>query len=213
MNELARKYGCANDSLCRGNGDQCGSRPCLRALGSVPKVGASIRDSLDSSCRGGILTKPFLTVEPVEWVSGLPEAIICDIDGTLAHMTDRSPYDYSAVLTDVLDKTIEDILYAYKLYTGGKVFIVSGRDHTCRTDTVKWLNDNSVTYDRLFMRDADRRDDRGNKIPDYVIKYEIFNREMRGKYNIAYVLDDRKQVVDMWRKLGLKCLQVAEGDF
>ena len=33
------------------------------------------------------------------------------------------------------------------------------------------------------------------------------------KYSASIVLDDRKQVVDMWRSLGLTCLQVADGDF
>ncbi len=33
------------------------------------------------------------------------------------------------------------------------------------------------------------------------------------KLFIEYVLDDRTQVVDLWRSLGLTCLQVAYGDF
>jgi hypothetical protein len=41
----------------------------------------------------------------------------------------------------------------------------------------------------------------------------LFEENMRGKYYIEYVLDDRNQVVDMWRSIGLICLQVAEGDF
>ncbi len=40
--------------------------------------------------------------EPIEWVDGLPEAILCDLDGTLALMGDRSPYDASRC--DELDK-------------------------------------------------------------------------------------------------------------
>jgi len=31
--------------------------------------------------------------------------------------------------------------------------------------------------------------------------------------NIAFVLEDRNSMVSHWRKLGLTCLQVAEGDF
>ena len=34
------------------------------------------------------------------------------------------------------------------------------------------------------------------------------------KPNILFVMDDRDQVVSMWRnELGLTCFQVAEGDF
>lgn len=147
----------------------------------------------------------------------LPRAIICDIDGTLAHIPDggRSPYDYSKVLDDVLDWDVARIVNQYKVLTKerGKVIILSGRDHTCRSDTFKWLCRYGIMFDKLLMRDANSVDERGNKRPDYMVKYEIFNEHIRGKYNIDYVLDDRKQVVDMWRKLGLKCLQVQEGDF
>ena len=37
------------------------------------------------------------------------KAIIVDIDGTLAHMTGRSPYDYTQVHTDVVDPIISEI--------------------------------------------------------------------------------------------------------
>ena len=156
-----------------------------------------------------------VVVEPAEWNPDLPEAIICDIDGTLAHMTGRSPYDYTRVMEDTPDYTILQMLHDYKKATNHrcKVLIVSGRDHTCRQDTLKWLNYHSVPYDELLMRDADKKDARGNKIPDYVVKYEIYNKHIRGVFNIDYVLDDRNQVVWMWRKLGLKCLQVQEGNF
>lgn len=48
---------------------------------------------------------------------------------------------------------------------------------------------------------------------DVVIKRELFDRYIRDNYQVLFVLDDRNQVVDMWRELGLKCLQVAPGDF
>lgn len=48
---------------------------------------------------------------------------------------------------------------------------------------------------------------------DSIVKREIFENYIRDYYNIQFVLDDRNQVVEMWRSLGLKCLQVAEGDF
>lgn len=163
-----------------------------------------------------IIAEPFV-IEPVVRDPNLPEAIICDIDGTLAHIPEggRSPYDYSNVLNDTVDWDIAKVLYDYKKawYPRATVIIVSGRDHTCRPDTLKWLNTHSITFDTLLMRDAGKVDRRGNKLPDYMVKYEIFNNHIRGKYDIAYVLDDRKQVVDMWRRLGLKCLQVQDGDF
>lgn len=49
---------------------------------------------------------------------------------------------------------------------------------------------------------------------DDIVKFELFKEHVEPVFNIKFVLDDRNQVVDMWRnELGLKVLQVAEGDF
>lgn len=53
----------------------------------------------------------------------------------------------------------------------------------------------------------------GDTRNDAVIKEEIYQAEIAGKYNVEFVLDDRDRVVDKWRELGLKCLQVAKGAF
>lgn len=156
-----------------------------------------------------------IEIEPYEALPHTPEAIIVDIDGTLAHMTGRSPYDYTRVMEDDLDLPVCGILEDYKQATQhrGQILVCSGRDHTCRKDTLQWLNKYSVPFDKLFMRPADAVDERGNKIPDWIVKYQLFNEHIRKSYYVLYVLDDRDQVVRMWRRLGLKCLQVAEGNF
>ena len=46
-----------------------------------------------------------------------------------------------------------------------------------------------------------------------MVKREIFDREIRDRYRVVGVFDDRKQVVRMWRALGLTVFQVAEGNF
>jgi len=135
----------------------------------------------------------------------LPKAIICDIDGTLAHMSDRSPYDWSRVGEDTLDKAVASILDG--VAGDVEIILVSGRDESCRKTTQEWLEWNTVSYDHLYMRpEADNR-------KDVVIKQEIFDEHIRDRYNVLYVLDDRNQVVEMWRNMGLKVLQVADGDF
>lgn len=149
----------------------------------------------------------------------LPEAIIVDIDGTLAHMTDRSPYDYTKVLTDSVDEVVRELVQRYQTpdpvtgFPGVYTLIVSGRDDSCKEDTIKWLNDNGIKFDELHMRDMSRVDETGKKIDDRIIKREIFDKWIRNRYNIRFVLDDRNRVVEMWRSLGLKVLQVGEGDF
>ena len=55
--------------------------------------------------------------------------------------------------------------------------------------------------------------DTGDGRPDNVVKLEIFDREVRERYNVVGVFDDRNKVVSMWRSLGLTVFQVADGDF
>ncbi|SHT54035.1 Predicted kinase [Mycobacteroides abscessus subsp. abscessus] len=170
-----------------------------------------------------IQAPPTFTPEAVEWVPGLPEAIIVDIDGTVAHMAGRSPYDYTQVHTDTVDEHIRWLVNQVWLLryddpggeqgTAPRVLFVSGRDDECRGATTKWLRDNGIPWDELHMRPTGAKDEHGNKLPDYLVKYTLFNENIRGKYNVRFVLDDRNQVVDLWRALGLKCLQVQPGDF
>ncbi|ALA48492.1 polynucleotide kinase [Mycobacterium phage Lolly9] len=159
-----------------------------------------------------IQAPPTFDPVPVEWIDGLPEAIIVDIDGTLAQMAGRSPYDYSQVHTDTVDEQIKWLVNEMHM-RNVEVLIVSGRDCSCREATEEWLRVNGIRYDELHMRPTGAVDNHGNKLPDYLVKSTLFDENIRGKYNVRFVLDDRNQVVDLWRSLGLKCLQVQPGDF
>lgn len=142
-------------------------------------------------------------------VDGLPLIVIVDIDGTIAHMNGRrGPFDWHRVGVDDVDWTMLELLHAIKdSPLKPKVFMVSGRDEECRGETIEWMNAAGVPYDELLMRP------KGDYRKDKVVKKEIYENHIAGKYNVMLVLDDRKQVVDMWRSLGLKCLQVEPGDF
>ena len=72
---------------------------------------------------------------------------------------------------------------------------------------VTWDDCTSLVNWKLFMRE--HNDHRA----DHEVKREMFLVEIEDDYDIQFVLDDRKQVVDMWRKEGLPCFQVAPGDF
>jgi len=61
--------------------------------------------------------------------------------------------------------------------------------------------------DALLMRAA------GDSRRDSIVKREIFDARIRDVWQVKGVLDDRDQVVRMWRALGLTCVQVAPGDF
>ncbi|HEY7419348.1 MAG TPA: hypothetical protein VH593_29460 [Ktedonobacteraceae bacterium] len=135
----------------------------------------------------------------------MQKALICDIDGTLAHMNGRGPFEWDKVGEDLVDEPVADLL---RRYAGEHVIIlVSGRSEECRDLTLQWLRENMVFYDLLYMRQPlDYRADR-------IVKREIYERDIQPHYSITFCLDDRNQAVACWRELGLKCFQVAPGDF
>jgi len=148
------------------------------------------------------------TIKEVPAVNKKGNTIIVDIDGTLAHRCDRQWFDYSKVDQDELDITVSGIVRAYAKM-GYTILIVSGREATdeCRSKTLSWLVKHKVPYYDLMMR---RENDYRR---DSIVKKEIYNNYIKDKFDVEFVLDDRQQVVDMWREMGLKCLQVAEGNF
>jgi predicted kinase len=136
----------------------------------------------------------------------LPAAVICDLDGTLAHLNGRNPYDATDCEQDELNHVVAGILRMHE-ETGVLVVLLSGREDEYRAPTMRWLERHGVKHAELHMRaTADNR-------KDSIIKRELFDREIRHRYRVLYVLDDRNQVVEMWRAMGLICLQVAPGDF
>ena len=129
-------------------------------------------------------------------------AIIVDLDGTLAINNGRSPYAWGRVDEDGINVNIAKIVDDYK----GKVILVSGRDSICREETINWLNKYNIKCDSLFMRQEN------DSRKDSVVKKEIFDTYIRDRYYIDFVLDDRLQVCRMWHELGLTILRVGDPD-
>lgn len=175
---------------------------CVRRdVGRAKSVGA---DVIRKWYNDYLAPKP----EVYEPPRGKPQAIICDIDGTLAHMVDRGPFEWEKVGSDLIDEVVLGIL---QLHTDEgsdtRILLVSGRDSVCKLETQAWLRENNINYHELFMRPA------GDNRKDTIIKRELFDEYIRDKYDVQFVLDDRNAVVAMWRSMGLKCFQVAEGNF
>jgi Straboviridae polynucleotide kinase len=137
----------------------------------------------------------------------LPLVWLVDIDGTLAHKGDRSPFDWKRVGEDTPNRDVVKLVIELRDDGLTKIIVVSGRDEVCRPETEKWLRENWIDYEELFMRPE------GDFRKDSIVKEEIFFRDIAPKYCVRGVLDDRNQVVAMWRGLGLLCLQVADGNF
>lgn len=146
-------------------------------------------------------------VEKVEWIEGLPTAVICDLDGTLAIHVSRGPYEEDRCDEDAVNQNINTVIEAL-WRAGHDLIFLSGRKDRVREKTEKWLDEKAGWKGApLLMR---KTEDNRN---DAIVKNEIFDREIRGKYNVVCVLDDRDRVVKRWRELGLTCLQVNYGNF
>ena len=140
----------------------------------------------------------------------MQKAIICDLDGTLALIGNRSPYEPETVEDDLLNNPVANILevYAHQTLFAVQLIFVTGRFERYRTQTQNWLRKHGISNYQLYMRrDGDMR-------KDIVTKKEVYKHHIQGKYDVLFVLEDRDQTVRMWRKeLGLTCLQVEYGDF
>jgi predicted kinase len=144
-----------------------------------------------------------------EFDDNLPTCVIVDIDGTVADMTGvRHPFEWDKVGLDEPHKDIIDLVF--ELSYDYDIMFLSGRDGCCYDATYEWIEDHVALGEepiRLFMREVD--DNRA----DSIVKEELFDKHIRGRYNVKYVLDDRQQVCSRWRSMGLRVLQVAEGAF
>ena len=146
----------------------------------------------------------------------LPQAIWVDIDGTLAERVHdlapqpvRGPFDEARVYEDAVIEHIADLVRLLHA-AGYKIIIMSGRTDSCQAETERWLKDNNIPYDEIFMRRT--VEDKGRK--DNLVKHDLFWANVAPKYNVVFCLDDRQQVVDFTRDvLKIPVLQVAPGLF
>jgi hypothetical protein len=186
--------------------DECVRRDALRA-GKYSKGGAQV---------GRVVVERFaLSRGLIQWPANKP-IVIVDVDGTLSDTSHRRKlrengkvdwnyfYRDDLILADPPFSVVVD--WVRGLYETHVVVIVSGRDAgSSAFSTVEWLAKNNVPYHHIFMRNAgDRRD-------DTLVKQDILNLLPRDR--VAFTIDDRDRVVAMWRKNGLTCYQVADGDF
>ena len=149
----------------------------------------------------------YLAPPPRDRNPDLPAAILVDMDGTLAHMTSgRSPYHWDRVGEDTPDVMVTEL--ARRFHPDHTIIVLTGRDGSCRDATEDWLIDHGIPFDELWSRAA------GDQRKDSIVKRELFDAHVNGRFDPVLVVDDRMQVCDMWRsELGLTVWQVAPGRF
>lgn len=145
------------------------------------------------------------------------KVIVFDIDGTLAncdhrrHWVATKPKNWAAWNgTMHMDTVHEDIAWMLQQFSdlpNTRIILCSGRGEETRAVTEKWLKDNYIHYDALYMRaEKDNR-------KDSIVKVELLD-QVTAEYARPWLwVDDRQQVVDAIRAQGVRVLQVAPGDF
>jgi len=145
------------------------------------------------------------------------KVIVFDLDGTICNVDHRrhwvasKPKNWAAWNAGIpLDTVNEDIVWMLNSFMDAgdtRIILASGRGNEHRAVTEKWLSDNHVYYDSLYMRaEKDNR-------KDSEVKGELLHDITRDWGWPWLWIDDRQQVVDTIRNMGVRVLQVAPGDF
>jgi len=150
--------------------------------------------------------------------------VIFDLDGTLALIDERrkvsekenGKLDWDKFFNPdniKLDKpNMPVIMMAQALSAFGyKIAILSGRNDISKKETIEWLHKYDIPFNIVKLRPNKHpfkfMDDRKLKLMWFE---EMFANE---EAEAAAVFDDRQKVVDMWREIGLTCMQVAPGEW
>lgn len=144
-------------------------------------------------------------------IDGGKPAIIVDVDATLCYNTTGRPFfgegAAKGMLTD--QPVLGTCALVRNMYQKCTVIIVTGREGTpeIMEATKRWLAQNDVNHDLAYFRPI------GSYEPGEVCKKEIYEKHIKGRYNVLFVLEDNNRCVQMWREQGLTCLQPNEGKF
>lgn len=140
-------------------------------------------------------------------VPELADAVIVDVDGTLARMNGRGPYEFHRVEEDTPVPHVVELVRDLDR-NGTKIIYVSGREDSCRENTERWLRRHVGVDGPLHMRSA------GDRRPDNEVKHELYLTHIKDQVRPRFVLDDRDSVVHMWRTVArVPVLQVDYGRF
>jgi len=147
-------------------------------------------------------------------------AIIVDLDETLADTRHRmhvvTGRDYNADDYEIYYRNLEkDEVYPHiwrlvlSMAKTHEIIFMTGRPEKYRDQTHKWIwrKTGLIPYDTLFMRPHDTLE------CDTKIKAMLYEKHVKPKWTVEFVLEDRTKVVKMWRELGLPCLQVQQSDY
>lgn len=144
----------------------------------------------------------------------LDKAVIFDLDGTLCdvshrvHYMQRKPKEkekfHAACVLDAVNTPVYDLYRIFKR-AGYKIIIMTCRPIQFKPQTEYWLKKHNIQFDELIMSTA--------AMPDAKNKFGMYIDNIKFKYDVIFAVEDRTSVVNMWRDIGITCLDVAGNDF
>ena len=181
--------------------------------------GAMIRDHIRGLNGGRTVGKSVIIRSYMDaglWKEPKRDAVIFDIDGTLADnthrlhfLTDEEKKDWKSFHAHLHLDTVHThvaILYDALLNAEMEIILVSGRGEEYRKETEEWLRIHDFRdHFALFMRPFNNRNE------DSLIKADIYERYIKPHFNVHFVVDDRPRVLRMWREKGLRTFDVGNG--
>lgn len=151
------------------------------------------------------------------WPEGAKDlAVICDLDGTLCNVDHRLHFvrtegkkDWKSFFMSLSEDTPNEWCEAliHQMSEKHAIVFASGRPDDHQKATAEWLKQHGFSTTNLYMRC------RGDHRQDYIAKEIILDFEILTRFKPLFFIDDRKQVVDLWRKRGFTCLACANGEF
>jgi hypothetical protein len=140
-----------------------------------------------------------------------PKAVLIDRDGTtfsIEHHKDAAGeiacwHCYNGLAQ--FDPPIEGVWALIDSLNSALVRIMtSGREEAMRRQFVWGMEKHGKHVTYLFMRaDGDTR-------PDSVVKREMYLEQIEPYFDVQFAIDDRPQVVETWRSLGIPVLHVRD---
>lgn len=147
------------------------------------------------------------------------DTVIVDVDGTLAEFDPQRVREWvlgaekhwTPFFAHMAEApAIEPVARLVRLLCtqGQRIVICSGRPESHREHTHRWLVERGIPFDGLYLRGVG-----DDHLADEIVKARLLEQMRSDGFSPWLVLDDRDAVVAQWRRLGLTCLQCAEGDF
>jgi len=137
--------------------------------------------------------------------NSLPPAVIFDLDFTLMYRQDRGPFEYAKADTDKVDPKAKWMIQRW-IDDGINVILLTGRDAT--EDSInairkalgipqkEKIGGKYFPYEIIGRNEGDRRS-------SVIVKKELYEKEVEGKYNVLMAFDDDQEVVDMYKSKGI----------